>query len=65
MPNYTIKANGKTVKFRAKNNSEAHSIAFGTSNRYYDLKRLGFNWWLLVYVLLFTVFFMFGWNLGG
>lgn len=64
MPKYSIKVSGKTVKFSARNQREAISKAFSISPFYSDLKRLDSRWWLLVYVLLFVVFFVFGWELS-
>jgi len=63
MPKYSIKVNGKTVIFKARNQREAVSHAFRLSPYYSDLKRLDSRWWLLVYVLLYAVFFVFGWKL--
>lgn len=65
MPKYSIKVSGKTVKFSAQNQREALKTAFNIDSRYSNLKRLDSRWWLLVYVLLFAVFFVFGWKLGG
>lgn len=65
MSKYSIKVNGKTVIFSARNQREALKVAFSINSRYSDLKRLESRWWLLVYVLLFAVFFVFGWKLRG
>lgn len=64
MPKYSIKVSGKTIIFKARNQREAISKAFCISPFYSDLKRLDSHWWLLMYVLLFVVFFVFGWKLG-
>lgn len=64
MPKYSIKVSGKTIKFSAKNQRDALKVAFNINSRYSDLKRSDSHWWLLVYVLLFVVFFVFGWKLG-
>lgn len=64
MPKYSIKVNGKTVIFKARNQREAICKAYLISPFYSDLKRLDSRWWLLVYVLLAVVFFVFGWKLG-
>lgn len=65
MPKYSIKVNGKTVIFGAKNQREALKVAFNISSRYSDLKRLESRWWLLVYVLVFVVGYLFAFELGG
>ena len=55
MHRYSIKVNGKTVKFRAESQQEARYKAFSINPYYRDLKRLESRWWLLIYPVLFLL----------
>lgn len=65
MHRYSVDVGGKTIRFRAKSQREAVSIAFGISKRYSDLKRLESRWWLLIFPLVFVVGYLFMLKLGG
>ena len=55
MPRYSIKANGKTVVFRASNKYEARRVAFRMDRCYSNFKRLESRWWLMVFPGLFVL----------
>ena len=59
MPRYNIKADGKTLVFRARNDREARLKAFRISKSYTNFKRLESRWWLLIYPVLFAVGYLF------
>lgn len=59
MPKYSIKADSKTIAFRARNNREARLKAFRISKSYTNFKRLESRWWLLIYPLMFVVGYLF------